>query len=133
MISLVKRALHISGASCLLLCGMNGSAMSQDAAAPSATQQLPEITVTAPSPIVRRKLAPSRTPVRVARAVPSRNRDPAPQAQPTPAPTRLVRRRRAPPRPPARVARPVPSRNREPAPQAQPTPAPAAPQQGVLP
>src|ERR1700682_2097407 len=86
MISLVKRALHISGASCLLLFGIGGSAMSQDAAAPSATQQLPEITVTAPSPIVRRKLAPSRTPVRVARAVPSRNREPAPQAQPTPAP-----------------------------------------------
>ena len=84
MISLVKRALHISGASCLLLCGMNGSAMSEDAAAPSATQQLPEITVTAPSPIVRRKLAPSRTPARIARAAPGRNREPTPQAQPTP-------------------------------------------------
>ena len=84
MISLVKRALHVSGASCLLLCGMNGSAMPQDAAAPSATQQLPEITVTAPSPIVRRKLAPSRTPARIARAAPGRNREPAPQAQPTP-------------------------------------------------
>ncbi len=84
MISLVKRALHISGASCLLLFGMNGSAMSQDAAAPSATQQLPEITVTAPSPIVRRKLVPSRTPARIARAAPGRNREPTPQAQPTP-------------------------------------------------
>ena len=84
MISLVKRALHINGASCLLLCGMNGSAMPQDAAAPSATQQLPEITVTAPSPIVRRKLAPSRTPARIARAAPGRNREPTPQAQPTP-------------------------------------------------
>jgi iron complex outermembrane receptor protein len=40
--------------------------------------------VTAPSPIVRRNLVPSRTPARVARAVPARNREPAPQAQPAP-------------------------------------------------
>ena len=58
--------------------------MSQDAAPPPSATQLPEITVTAPSPIVRRNVVPSRTPARVARAVPGRNREPTPQAQPTP-------------------------------------------------
>jgi iron complex outermembrane receptor protein len=59
--------------------------MAQDAApAPSSATQLPEITVTAPSPIVRHRTAPSRTPARVARAMPGRNRERAPQAQPTP-------------------------------------------------
>jgi iron complex outermembrane receptor protein len=80
-----RRAFHISGASWLLLCAMGNGAMAEDAAAPPSTAtQLPEITVTAPSPIVRRKLSPSRTPVRVARVAPGRNREPAPQAQPTP-------------------------------------------------
>ncbi len=80
----VKRAFHISSASWLLLCVMDSSAMSQDAAAPSSTTPLPEITVTAPSPIVRRRaVVPSRTPVRVARTAPGRER--APQAQPAPA------------------------------------------------
>ena len=55
--------------------------MSQDAAPAT---QLPGITVTSPSPIVRRSVVPSRTPVRVSRAVPGRNAQPAPQAQPTP-------------------------------------------------
>jgi iron complex outermembrane receptor protein len=65
---------------------MDSSAMSQDTAAPSSTTPLPEITVTAPSPIVRRRaVIPSRTPVRVARTAPGRNRERAPQAQPTPA------------------------------------------------
>ena len=79
-----RRAFQIS-ASWLLLCGMASSAMSQDAASSAATQ-LPGITVTSPSPIVRRNVVPSRTPVRVARTVPNRNRAPAPppQAQPTP-------------------------------------------------
>ncbi|TMK11731.1 MAG: TonB-dependent receptor [Alphaproteobacteria bacterium] len=79
-----RRAFQIS-ASWLLLCGMGSSAMSQDAASSAATQ-LPGITVTSPSPIVRRNVVPSRTPVRVARTVPNRNRAPAPppQAQPTP-------------------------------------------------
>src|SRR3984893_14912634 len=79
----VRRAFYISGASWLLLCGMGGSAMSQDAAPPPSTQ-LPEITVTSPSPIVRRNLVPSRTPARIARAVPGRNRERTPQPQPTP-------------------------------------------------
>ena len=79
---LVRRTFYISGTSWLLLCGLGSSAMSQEAAPPPAATQLPEITVTAPSPIVRRKPIPSRTPVRVSRAVPGRN--PAPAPQPTP-------------------------------------------------
>jgi iron complex outermembrane receptor protein len=80
----VRRAFHISSASWLLLCGMGSSAMPQDAAPPPSSTQLPEITVTSPSPIVRRNVVPSRTPARVARAVPGRNRERTPQAQPTP-------------------------------------------------
>src|SRR6266478_7420773 len=84
-----RRALQIGSASWLLLCGMGSSALSQDAASSSATQ-LPGITVTSPSPIVRRNVVPSRTPVRVARTVPNRNRAPTPtpepQAQPAPPP-----------------------------------------------
>ena len=79
-----RRAFHIGGASWLLLCAMGNSAMAEDTASPSPATQLPEITVTAPSPIVRRKLVPSRTPARVAHVAPGRNREPAPQAQPTP-------------------------------------------------
>src|SRR6267154_6205823 len=81
----VRRAFHISGASWLVLCGIGSNAMSQDAAPPPATQ-LPEITVTSPSPIVRRNVVPSRTPVRVARTVPNRNRAPTPEPQAQPAP-----------------------------------------------
>jgi iron complex outermembrane receptor protein len=65
---------------------MGSGAMSQDSASSTATQ-LPGITVTSPSPILRRNVVPSRTPVRVARTVANRNRAPAPppsQAQPTP-------------------------------------------------
>src|SRR6195952_3535728 len=79
-----RRALHIGGASWLLLCAAGHHAMAEDAAAPAAATQLPEITVTAPSPIVRHRTVPSRTPVHVARAAPGRNRErPAePQAGP---------------------------------------------------
>ena len=51
-----RRAFHISGASWLLLCAMGHGATAQDAAASAGATQLPEITVTAPSPIVRRSL-----------------------------------------------------------------------------
>ena len=88
-----RRAFHIGGASWLLLCAVGNSAMAQDAAAPPASTQLPEITVTAPSPIVRRKPVPSRTPARVARAAPGRNRERA--AEPQPAPGRAPRPNRA--------------------------------------
>src|SRR3981189_2212991 len=84
MTSIGRRTLKISAASCSLLCGMCGSAMSQDAAQ---STQLPGITVTAPSPIVRRNVTPARTPVRVSRAVPGRNREPAAHPQPSPGAT----------------------------------------------
>jgi iron complex outermembrane receptor protein len=82
MTSNKRRAFHIGGASWLLLCAVGHPAMAQDAAKPPASTQLPEITVTAPSPIVRRKLVPARTPVRVARAAPGRNRERANEPQP---------------------------------------------------
>ena len=52
-----KRAFHFGGASWLLLCAMADGALAQNPAAPPASTQLPEITVTAPSPIVRRRAA----------------------------------------------------------------------------
>jgi iron complex outermembrane receptor protein len=61
---------------------MGHGATAQDAAKPAGATQLPEITVTAPSPIQRRKLVPSRTPGRTARAAPAATREPA--AQPAP-------------------------------------------------
>ena len=75
-----KHALKISAASCSLLCGICGSAMSQDAAS---STPLPGITVTAPSPIQRRSATLARTPARVSRNVPGRNREPAAEPRPT--------------------------------------------------
>ncbi len=81
-----KRAFYIGGTSWLLLCAVGNSAMAQDAATPPSSTQLPEITVTAPSPIVRRRVViPARTPVRVARTAPGRTRERAPEATPAPA------------------------------------------------
>jgi iron complex outermembrane receptor protein len=87
-----RRAFHAGGASWLLLCAIANGAMAEDAApAPSASTQLPEITVTAPSPIQRRNLVPSRTPTRVARAAPGRNRErPTEPAPAAPAPQQGV-------------------------------------------
>jgi iron complex outermembrane recepter protein len=79
-----RRALHIGGASWLLLCAIGNQAMAEDAAAPAASTQLPEITVTAPSPIQRHRTAPSRTPTHVARAAPGQNRERPPEPQATP-------------------------------------------------
>jgi iron complex outermembrane receptor protein len=83
-----RRAFHLVGASWLIQCAISNSALAEDAAAPSSSTQLPEITVTAPSPIVRHRTVPSRTPTRVARAAPGRNREraaaPAPAAPTTP-------------------------------------------------
>jgi iron complex outermembrane receptor protein len=83
MTSNKRRAFHIGGASWLILCAIGNGATAEDAAAPAASTQLPEITVTAPSPIQRHRTVPSRTPTRVARATPGRNREPA--AAPAPA------------------------------------------------
>jgi iron complex outermembrane recepter protein len=75
MTSRTRRAFHLSGASWLLLCAIGNSAMAEDAAAPPEATPLPEITVTAPSPIVRHRTVPSRTTARVSRAAPGRNRE----------------------------------------------------------
>ncbi|WFU34775.1 TonB-dependent receptor [Bradyrhizobium brasilense] len=72
-----KRALYIGSVSWLLL-----GAMSHNALADDAPTQLPDITVTAPSPIQRHRAAPTRTPSHVVRAAPSRNRERAAAAQP---------------------------------------------------
>ncbi|MGY3586510.1 iron complex outermembrane receptor protein [Bradyrhizobium sp. USDA 4341] len=85
-----KRALHIGGASWLLLGAMHGGALADDP-----PTQLPDITVTAPSPIQRHRTAPTRAPVHVVRAAPSRNRERAAavqpaQAAPAPAPQQGV-------------------------------------------
>lgn len=80
-----RRALQLGGASWLLLCAIGNPAMAQDAAKPAAATQLPEITVTAPSPIQRRHTVPSRAPTRVARAAPGRNRERPPEPQAAPA------------------------------------------------
>jgi len=79
-----RRAFHAGGASWLLLCAIGHPAMAEDAAKPAASTQLPEITVTAPSPIVRHRTVPTRAPARIARTAPARNRErPAePQAAP---------------------------------------------------
>ncbi len=79
-----KRALYFGGASWLLLCAASHHAMAQDAASPPSSTQLPEITVTAPSPIVRRKPAPPRTPARVARTAPGQNRERSAEPQAAP-------------------------------------------------
>ena len=81
-----KRALQIGGASWLLLGAMHGGALADDP-----PTQLPDITVTAPSPIQRHRTAPTRAPVHVVRAAPGRERAAAVQpAQAAPAPQQGV-------------------------------------------
>ena len=102
-----KRAFHLGGASWLLLCAIgNPARWPQDAAAPSAATQLPEITVTAPSPIVRRE------PCRRARPRASPARRPAAIASAPPEPQAGARRRRAATGRAARRHRPVRHRHR---------------------
>ncbi|WP_454617258.1 TonB-dependent receptor [Bradyrhizobium cenepequi] len=83
-----KRAFHVGGASWLVLCAFGSGAIAQDAPASAPATQLPDINVTAPSPIVRRHraVAPARAPVRAARSTAGRNRERVAQ-QPQPAPT----------------------------------------------
>jgi len=86
----LKRTFLASSSASLLLCAVGGAALAQDSQAPAAAEgatSLPGITVTAPSPIVRRRLVPSPKPVRVTRTAGGRNPAPAPQPQPTPAAT----------------------------------------------
>src|SRR4051795_8709620 len=76
------RALHLGGAGLLLLCMIGHRAVAQDGTAPASATQLPSVTVTAPSPIVRRQIVPAPNPTRVTRAAPGARRERAPQAQP---------------------------------------------------
>src|SRR5690349_1367931 len=70
-----RRILLAAGASWL---AMSAAALAQDAPA------LPDVNVTAPSPIVRRKPAVVQRPARVARVTTGATRGRAPQAQPAP-------------------------------------------------
>lgn len=79
MIFYSRRAQHLGGASLLLLCAGATPAMSQ-----TSSTEIPAVTVTAPSPIVRRAVVPSHTAPRVARRAPARTRQPAPAAAPAP-------------------------------------------------
>jgi iron complex outermembrane receptor protein len=72
----------------LLAAGVSWLAISTATRAEDAPAALPDVNVTAPSPIVKRKPAVARAPVRVARAGSGTTRGPAPQARPAPsAPT----------------------------------------------
>src|SRR5437764_14485925 len=75
-----RRAFHIGGASWLVLCAIGNGAVAQNAPAAPSSTQLPEVTVTAPSPIVRRPIVRSPTPTRLVRAAPGANHERAPQA-----------------------------------------------------
>ncbi|MEH2474857.1 iron complex outermembrane receptor protein [Nitrobacteraceae bacterium AZCC 2161] len=80
------RALLLGGSAIVGLGALSSAAWSQSAA-PAGPTELPAISVTAPSPIVRRKPAPPRTPARVARAAPGRNAGtPPPETAAAPAP-----------------------------------------------
>ncbi|MCC8455741.1 hypothetical protein LMJ43_36355, partial [Streptomyces rochei] len=68
----LRRAQRLGGASLLLLGAAATPALAQDK--PAATE-LPAVTVTAPSPIVRRAIVPSRTASRATRPAPARNRE----------------------------------------------------------
>src|SRR5262245_2621934 len=69
----------------LLAAGASWLALSAHAPAQAAPAALPDVNVTAPSPIVKRRPAVVRMPARVARAGAGVSRGPAPQAQPAPA------------------------------------------------
>lgn len=75
----LRRAQRLGGASLLLLGAAATPALAQDK--PAATE-LPAVTVTAPSPIVRRAIVPSRTASRATRPAPARNRERTAEAPP---------------------------------------------------
>jgi iron complex outermembrane receptor protein len=95
----IKRSMLASSSASFLVCAFGGPAWSQAASGATA---LPEIHVTAPSPIQhRRAVIPSPKPARVARAIPNRERAPRPQAAPRPQPAPVVAA--APPAPQAGI------------------------------
>jgi len=79
----LRRAQRLGGASLLLLGAAASSAFAED----KSSTEIPAVTVTAPSPIVRRAVVPNRSPGRVTRAAPARHRERTAEAAPaTPAP-----------------------------------------------
>ncbi|WFU39293.1 TonB-dependent receptor [Bradyrhizobium sp. CB82] len=72
------RAQRLGGASWLMLGLAATPAIAQD----KPSTELPPVTVTAPSPIVRRAIVPARPTTRVARRVPARNREHPPEPAP---------------------------------------------------
>ncbi|WP_407121750.1 TonB-dependent receptor [Bradyrhizobium sp. STM 3561] len=80
----LRRAQRLGGASLLLLGAAATPALAQDSAQDKSSTEIPAVTVTAPSPIVRR-VVPTRSPVRVART--GRSRSQQRTAEATPAPT----------------------------------------------
>src|SRR5947209_18641823 len=84
----IKRSVLASSSASLLLWPFGGPAWSQDASGATA---LPEIHVTAPSPIQHhRAVVPTKRLVRVARPVPAPNRQRAPRPQPASSPQPAV-------------------------------------------
>ncbi|WP_456620433.1 TonB-dependent receptor [Bradyrhizobium sp. P5_C12] len=83
----LRRAQRLGGASLLLLGAAATPALAQNTSQdkPAATE-LPAVTVTAPSPIVRRAVVPSRTASRGTRPAPARNRERTAESTPTPPP-----------------------------------------------
>ncbi|MBR0852244.1 TonB-dependent receptor [Bradyrhizobium diazoefficiens] len=87
----LRRAQRLGGASLLLLGAAAIPAAAQDKvgdkpADKPAVSQLPAVTVTAPSPIVRRAIVPSRRTSRTSRAAPARAAAASPPPQATPQP-----------------------------------------------
>ncbi|MDH2356632.1 TonB-dependent receptor [Bradyrhizobium sp. SSUT112] len=75
----LRRAQRLSGASLLLLAAAAAPALAQDK---PASTEIPAVTVTAPSPIVRRAVVPTRSPVRTTRTARVRGQQRAAEATP---------------------------------------------------
>ncbi|MDH2348487.1 TonB-dependent receptor [Bradyrhizobium sp. SSUT77] len=75
----LRRAQRLSGASLLLLAAAAAPALAQDK---PASTEIPAVTVTAPSPIVRRAVVPTRSPVRTTRTARVRGQQHAAEATP---------------------------------------------------
>ena len=77
-----RRAQRLGGASLLLLGAAATPAVAQTPAQDKSSTEIPAVTVTAPSPIVRRAVVPSRNPGRGTRTARVRSRQQAAEAEP---------------------------------------------------
>ena len=77
-----RRAQRLGGASLLLLGAAATPAFAQTPPQDKSSTEIPAVTVTAPSPIVRRAVVPSRNPGRGTRTARVRNREQAAEATP---------------------------------------------------